>query len=153
MSLRNVTQALWDFTISESGQEEARDLMNGLRKRCSRWEGVPRGNEVLVNLDLMCAGGMGEVYWARDTRLIRDVAIKVLPPAFASDAGRSARFEQEARAAAALNYPNIVAANDIGVYDGGPYVVSELLKNRRGKCRSVSGGWQRSVLAVLYAWA
>jgi eukaryotic-like serine/threonine-protein kinase len=73
-------------------------------------------------------GGMGEVYRARDTRLNRDVAIKVLPPAFATDAGRLARFDQEARATAALNHPHILAVYDIGVHDGGPYVVSELLE-------------------------
>ena len=57
---------------------------------------------------------MGEVYRARDTRLDRDVAIKVLPDAFARDAGRLARFEQEARAIAALNHPNICTIHDIG---------------------------------------
>jgi serine/threonine protein kinase/Tol biopolymer transport system component len=71
---------------------------------------------------------MGEVYRARDTRLVRDVAIKVLPPAFANDAGRLARFDQEARAAAALNHPNILVIYDIGVHDGAPYIVSELLE-------------------------
>ncbi|HKC23842.1 MAG TPA: protein kinase, partial [Thermoanaerobaculia bacterium] len=55
------------------------------------------------------AGGMGEVYRARDTRLQRDVAIKVIPAAFATDTERLARFEQEARAAAALSHPNILA--------------------------------------------
>jgi len=64
------------------------------------------------------AGGMGEVYRARDTRLGRDVAIKVLPESFASDADRLRRFEQEARAIAALNHPNILAVHDIGVQDG-----------------------------------
>jgi Tol biopolymer transport system component/predicted Ser/Thr protein kinase len=73
------------------------------------------------------AGGMGEVYRARDTRLNRDVAIKVLPPAFSADPDRLRRFEQEARAAAALNHPNILAVYDIGVQAGSPYVVSELL--------------------------
>src|SRR4051794_34912106 len=73
---------------------------------------------------------MGEVYRARDTRLERDVAIKVLPPAVAADAGRLARFQQEARAAAALNHPNILAVFDIGIHDTGPYVVSELLEGR-----------------------
>jgi len=76
------------------------------------------------------AGGMGEVYRARDARLERDVAIKVLPAAFVSDPGRLARFEQEARATAALNHPNILAVYDIGRYDGAPYVVSELLEGQ-----------------------
>jgi serine/threonine protein kinase len=74
------------------------------------------------------AGGMGEVYRARDTRLGRDVAIKVLPSAFSADAERLQRFEQEARAAAALNHPNILAVFDIGAHDGAPYIVSELLE-------------------------
>src|SRR5713101_3927817 len=74
------------------------------------------------------AGGMGEVYRARDTRLGRDVAIKVLPPAFSRDQDRLRRFEQEARAAAALNHPNILAVHDIGTYQDSPYLVTELLE-------------------------
>src|ERR1700685_487567 len=74
------------------------------------------------------AGGMGEVYRAKDTRLGRDVAIKVLPEAFARDADRLRRFEQEARAVAALNHPNILAIHDIGEYNGAPFLVSELLE-------------------------
>ena len=74
------------------------------------------------------AGGMGEVYRARDTRLNRDVAVKVLPPAFTQDADRVRRFEQEARAAAALNHPNVMAVFDVGVDGDVPYVVSELLE-------------------------
>jgi Tol biopolymer transport system component len=70
---------------------------------------------------------MGEVYRARDARLARDVAIKVLPVAFSSDPDRLGRFEQEARAAAALNHPNILAVHDLGQHDGAPYIVSELL--------------------------
>src|SRR5512141_1494058 len=76
---------------------------------------------------LIGAGAMGEVYRARDARLARDVAIKVLPPSFAADAERLQRFETEARAAGALNHPNIVAVYDTGVADGVPYVVEELL--------------------------
>ena len=73
------------------------------------------------------AGGMGEVYRARDTRLERDIAIKVLPESFARDAERLRRFEQEARAVAALNHPNILAVYDIGQHEGSPYMVCELL--------------------------
>jgi serine/threonine-protein kinase len=73
------------------------------------------------------AGGMGEVYRARDSRLGRDVAIKVLPNAFAADPERLARFEQEARAAAALNHPNILAVHDLGQHAGAPFIVTELL--------------------------
>ena len=75
------------------------------------------------------AGGMGEVYRARDTRLGRYVAIKVLPPVFSGDPDRLRRFQQEAEAAAALNHPSIVAIYDIGTTeDGAPYIVSELLE-------------------------
>ena len=74
------------------------------------------------------AGGMGEVYRARDTQLGRDVAIKVLPPTFSVDQVRLRRFEQEACAAGALNHPNILIVHDIGTHDGAPYVVSELLE-------------------------
>jgi Tol biopolymer transport system component len=74
------------------------------------------------------AGGMGEVYRARDTRLGRDVAIKVLPTAFSRDPDRLRRFEQEAQAAAALNHPNILAVYDIGTYQDSPYLVTELLE-------------------------
>jgi Tol biopolymer transport system component len=74
------------------------------------------------------AGGMGEVYRARDTRLKREVALKVLLHAVSLDADRLRRFEQEALATAALNHPNILAVFDIGTNDGSPYVVSELLE-------------------------
>src|SRR5262245_20806659 len=74
------------------------------------------------------AGGMGEVYRATDPRLARDVAIKILPAAFANDGDRLRRFEREARAAGSLNHPNITAIHDIGVQDGVPYVVQEHLE-------------------------
>ena len=74
------------------------------------------------------SGGMGEVYRARDTRLNREVAIKVLPGLFSVDADRLRRFEQEARAAAALNHPNILAVYQMGTDGGVPYLVSELLE-------------------------
>src|SRR5271165_1812776 len=74
------------------------------------------------------AGGMGEVYRARDPQLGRDVAIKVLPSFYSRDPDRLRRFEQEARAAAALNHPNILAVYQFGTYEGAPYLVSELLE-------------------------
>ncbi|HKI27548.1 MAG TPA: protein kinase [Candidatus Sulfotelmatobacter sp.] len=74
------------------------------------------------------AGGMGEVYRARDPQLGRDVAIKVLPAYLSRDPDRLRRFEQEARAAAALNHPNILAVYQLGTHEGSPYLVSELLE-------------------------
>jgi serine/threonine protein kinase/Tol biopolymer transport system component len=74
------------------------------------------------------AGGMGEVYQARDMELGRDVAVKVLPSSFSADATRLQRFQQEACAAGALNHPNILSIHDVGKHDGSPYVVSELLE-------------------------
>ncbi len=74
------------------------------------------------------AGGMGEVYKARDTRLGRDVAIKVLPAEFAADPDRLRRFELEAHAVAALDHPNILAIHDVGNHEGVPYLVTELLE-------------------------
>ncbi len=74
------------------------------------------------------AGGMGEVYRARDEKLNRDVAIKVLPSTLSQDEDRLRRFEQEAQAAGALNHPNILAVYDVGTHDGSPYIVSELLE-------------------------
>jgi serine/threonine protein kinase len=79
-------------------------------------------------VDLLGAGGMGEVYRARDPALKRDVAIKVLPSFVSQDPDRLHRFEQEAQAAAALNHPNILAVYQFGVFEGAPYLVSELLE-------------------------
>ena len=76
------------------------------------------------------AGAMGEVYRARDARLQRDVAIKILPTAFVTDRERLLRFEQEAHAAGRLNHPNILAVYDVGTDDGVPYVVTELLEGQ-----------------------
>ena len=77
---------------------------------------------------LLGVGGMGEVYLARDPRLHRDVAIKVLPAALASDPDRRRRFEHEARAVASLNHPNIVAIHDVGLAGGQPYIVMEYVR-------------------------
>ena len=76
------------------------------------------------------AGGMGEVFRARDTRLNRDVAVKVLPRDFVPDVDRLRRFEQEAKTLAALNHPNVLTIHDAGVHEGAPYLVSELLEGR-----------------------
>ena len=81
-------------------------------------------------VSLLGAGGMGEVYRARDSRLRREVAVKILPPTFAQDADRLRRFEQEARAVGALNHPNILAIFDTGTHEGAPYLVSELLEGQ-----------------------
>ncbi len=74
------------------------------------------------------AGGMGEVYKARDTRLNRHVAVKVLPENLAGDAEALSRFEREAKSVAALSHPNILAIHDFGRDDGGVYAVMELLE-------------------------
>jgi hypothetical protein len=85
------------------------------------------------------AGGMGEVYRARATRLGRDVAVKVLLRAFSADADRLRRFEQEAQAAGALNHPNVLAIYDVGTHEGSTYVVSELLEGETLRERLESG--------------
>ena len=86
---------------------------------------------------------MGEVYRARDPRLGRDVAIKVLPASFSQDADRLRRFEQEARAAGVLNHPNITAVYDIGTHEGAPYVVQELLEGETLRA-ALAGGKMRA---------
>ena len=85
------------------------------------------------------AGGMGEVYRARDSRLGREVAIKVLPPSYCRDLDRLRRFEQEARAASALNHPNILSVYDLGTHEGAPYLVTELLDGATLRDRLRSG--------------
>ncbi len=84
-------------------------------------------------------GGMGEVWRARDTRLGRDVAVKVLPAEFAADEGRLRRFEQEARAASSLNHPNVLTLFDVGVERGLPYLVTELLEGETLRSRLQRG--------------
>src|SRR5437764_325841 len=76
------------------------------------------------------AGGMGEVFRARDTRLNRDVAIKVLPRNFVADGDRLRRFQQEVKTLAALNHPNVLVIHDVGVHEAAPYLVSELLEGQ-----------------------
>jgi serine/threonine protein kinase len=101
-------------------------------------------------LSLLGAGGMGEVYRARDPRLDRDVAIKVLPASFAEDEDRLRRFEGEARAAGALNHPNLVTVFDVGSHGGGPFLVLELLEG--SSLRTILGQGLLSVRkAIEYA--
>ena len=88
---------------------------------------------------MLGAGGMGEVYRARDSRLGRDVPIQVLPSSSSSDADRLQRFEQEARAAAALNHPNILALYDIGRSEAGPYLATELRPGGKWQVSAAGG--------------
>src|SRR5512135_70400 len=89
--------------------------------------------------DALGAGGMGEVYRARDTRLGRDVALKVLPTEVAGDAGRRRRFEREARAVAALSHPGVLALHDVGEADGRVFIVTELLEGETLRARLQRG--------------
>src|SRR5262249_1243488 len=90
-------------------------------------------------LSLIGRGGMGAVYRARDERLRRDVAIKVLPASLANDAERLRRFEQEAHATSALNHSNILTIYDIGTQDGAPFIVAELLEGEELRAQLESG--------------
>ena len=99
-------------------------------------------------LSTVGAGGMGEVYRAHDSRLDREVAIKVLPRRMAQDADARARFEREAQAVAALNHPNILSIFDVGFVDDSPYYVTELLEGEtlRGRLSSQPKlPWQKAV--------
>src|SRR5437899_5638180 len=96
------------------------------------------------------AGGMGEVFRARDTRLNRDVAVKVLPKDFVADADRLQRFEQEAKTLAALNHPNILTIHYAGIHEGAPYLVSELLEGKTLR-EELSGGALPVRKAIHYA--
>src|SRR5262249_49466130 len=105
-------------------------------------------------LNSLGSGGMGEVYRARDTRLERDVAAKVLPERLAHDAAALARFQREARAVAALSPPNIVAIHDIGLDQGRPFVIMELLEGETlgRRLKRAPLDW-REALAVVTAVA
>ncbi|MBC8647684.1 MAG: serine/threonine protein kinase, partial [Thermoanaerobaculia bacterium] len=85
------------------------------------------------------AGAMGEVYRARDPRLNREVAIKVLPASFSADPDRLRRFEQEAKAAGVLSHPNITSVYDIGTHENAPYVVQELLEGQTLRAELAGG--------------
>src|SRR5687767_10701116 len=92
------------------------------------------------------AGGMGEVYRAVDPRIGRQVAIKILPPAFANDPDRLARFEQEARASGSLNHPGILSVFDVGHERGLHYLVTELLEGETLREKLVGPLSQRKVI-------
>ena len=87
------------------------------------------------------AGGMGEVYRARDTRLGRDVAVKVLPTELASDPGTAAPFRAGGPLAGQLNHPNVLAVYDVGTHDGAPYIVTELLEGETLAARLRGAGF------------
>jgi hypothetical protein len=89
----------------------------------------------------ICEGGMGEVYRARDLQLGRDVAVKVLASNYSFDEERLRRFEQEARAASALNHPNILIVHDVGSHDGSPYLVSDYWKVKPCASESAAHHW------------
>ena len=100
------------------------------------------------------AGGMGEVYRARDRRLERDVAVKVLPEHLAQDPQALARFEREAKSVAALSHPNILAIHDVGSEQGVAYVVLELLEGETLRARVARSAmpWRKAVeIAVAVA--
>jgi non-specific serine/threonine protein kinase len=113
-------------SLLSSPDEELSSFLKSTEIRITLGQGTKLGEYEVQSL--LGAGGMGEVYRARDLRLNRDVAIKVLPRYLSADSDRLRRFEQEARAAAALNHPNILAIFQLGTCDGAPYLVSELLE-------------------------
>jgi len=113
-------------TLLASSDDVRSSFLQSATPRVTLTSGTKLGDYEVKSL--LGSGGMGEVYRARDARLARDVAIKVLPSSLSADSDRLRRFEQEARAAAALNHPNILAVFQMGTYEGAPYLVSELLE-------------------------
>ena len=122
-------------SLLSSDSEARSSFLASEMTRVTLTEGTKLGDYEVQSL--LGSGGMGVVYRACDVRLGRDVAIKILPLFFASDRARMRRFEQEARAAAALNHPNILAVHQLGTYEGSPYLVSELLEGEtlRGRVK------------------
>ncbi len=112
----------------QGGQAEDQSRARGSTEKASSMVGRTVSHYQI--LEKLGSGGMGEVYRARDTRLGREVAIKVLPAAFSGDTDRLRRFEQEARAASALNHPNIVTIYDIGQEGSAPYMAMEMVEGK-----------------------
>src|SRR5204862_2625630 len=145
--------------LASEESAEAFFSSKGMKEKAKRLGGKPSQSLVGRTLDnyqvlsLLGVGGMGEVYRARDTKLGREVAIKVLPESFSKDTDRLRRFEQEARAASQLNHPNIVTVHDFGTHGGAPYVVQELLEGetlrarlRLGRSRSSAAKTPRAAM-------
>jgi len=120
-SLRHEVQSFLD-----SGDETLSSFLRSSTMRATLSRGTRIADYELESL--LGSGAMGEVYRARDLRLGREVAIKLLPGFLSSDPERLRRFDQEARSAAALNHPNILAVFQMGTYEGAPYLVSELME-------------------------
>lgn len=135
--LRHEVQQLLDRVVPDDGFLEGSPLSSIMAPPAGLSLGKTIGRFQIISL--IGTGGMGEVYRAKDERLQRDVALKVLTPAFALDRDWMRRFEQEARAAGMLNHPNILAIYDIGIEDGRMYVVSELLEGDTLRQRLASG--------------
>jgi len=134
-------------------EEEARGLLEQPAASAATQKlAVVRGTRLgpYEVVELIGAGGMGEVYRARDARLGRDVAIKVLPGEIATDHDRLRRFQHEAHAVASLNHPHILTIHDVGSHEGLPYVVTELLEGEN--LRQVLGGRPPAMRQVL-GWA
>ena len=109
-----------------SGTAQGPDSTRGREFLAALSAGVIVGDRYRIGAEVG-RGGMGEVYRARDARLGRDVALKVMPALSVSDPDRLRRFDLEARAAGALNHPNVLAIHDVGMHDGAPFILSELL--------------------------
>jgi serine/threonine protein kinase len=123
--LKAEVQSLLDYDVSSAGFLE-QPAAQGVEAANHLQPGSRIGPYEIV--EHFAAGGMGEVYRARDSRFEREVAIKLLPAAFAHDSDRLSRFGREARAAGSLNHPNVLTIHDFGYESGVPYLVSEFLK-------------------------
>src|SRR5579862_8825535 len=123
--LRSEAEAARKFVpTSDGGESDTESLRHATGQLSS---GILGSYEIVSALG---AGGMGQVYLARDTRLGRSVAVKLLPDAYRLDSERIQRFEREARAASALNHPNIITIYDIGTCDAGRFIVMEMVEGQ-----------------------